>query len=339
MVLFPLIVNSQTETENYIKTVTYKTPSTIKITAPTILQAAQTVTYFDGLGRPIQKVDYQQSKSGKDIITHIEYDGFGRQVEVYLPFKAETSAMAFDAAAKTKQLSYYGTPNAAINGNPAFEATTNPFSRKELESSPLNRVLKQAAPGNDWRSGSGHEIKIDYQTNIKDEVKLFTAKTTWNPASGLYDISIVNSGNYNAGELYKTITYDENSAASPLEVNGSAVEFKNKEGQVILKRTYSTVDKGTSNEKHDTYYVYDIYGNLTYVIPPKAVDLIGTPNGTDSDITSTALINSGSSLYLKASNSIRLLPGFNAKAGSTFSAVIDGSQLILDNLCYQYKYD
>jgi len=39
-------------------------------------------------------------------------------------------------------------------------------------------------------------------------------------------------------------------------------EFKNKSGQVILKRTYNA---GT----YDTYYVYDDYGNLTYVLPPK----------------------------------------------------------------------
>ncbi|WP_242410241.1 DUF6443 domain-containing protein, partial [Flavobacterium sp. Root901] len=110
------MANSQTQTENYIKTVTYKTPSTIKITAPTIQQAAQTVTYFDGLGRPVQKIDWQQSHSGKDIVTHMEYDGFGRQAEDYLPFKAETSAMAFDAAAKTKLVSYYGSPNQAVNG-------------------------------------------------------------------------------------------------------------------------------------------------------------------------------------------------------------------------------
>ncbi|WP_406844821.1 DUF6443 domain-containing protein [Flavobacterium soyae] len=283
LVLFPFIVTGQTQTENYIKTVTYKKPSLVKIPAPTISEASQNVTYFDGLGRPVQKIDFQQSKSGKDIITHIEYDSFGRQVEEYLPFKAETTTMAFDAAAKTKLISYYGTPNPAVNGNPALEATANPFSRKELESSPLNRVLKQAAAGNDWKSGLGHEIKIDYQTNIANDVKLLTAATAWNSTSGLYDITFVNSGFYAATQLYKTITYDENTAASPVETAGSTIEFKNKEGQVVLKRTY---DAGV---KHDTYYVYDIYGNLTYVIPPKA----------DGTITAA----------------------------------------VLNDLCYQYKYD
>ena len=142
LVFFPILVKSQTQTENYIKTVTYKTASAVKITAPTILQAAQTVTYFDGLGRPVQKIAGQQSAAGKDIVTHIEYDSFGRQPEEYLPFKAETTGMAFDASAKTKLMSYYGTPNASLNGNPALEATNYPFSRKELEASPLNRVLK-----------------------------------------------------------------------------------------------------------------------------------------------------------------------------------------------------
>jgi RHS repeat-associated protein len=341
LVLFPVMVIGQTQTENYIKTVTYKVPTTVKITAPTIAQAAQSVTYFDGLGRPVQQVAAQQSHSGKDIITHIEYDGFGRQVQEYLPFKSLNTNMAFDPTAKTNTLAYYASPTLAITGNPAMEATTNPFSRKEFEASPLNRVLIQAAPGNDWRSGVGHEIKMDYQANALNEVRLFTANTVWDAAKGLYEIFFVNNGVYAPAQLYKTVTYDENTTATPIETNGSTVEFKNKEGQVVLKRTYGTVGTGTVNEKHDTYYIYDIYGNLTYVIPPKAVDLIEASQNLPTDLTSTATVTqAGGPLHLKASNSIRLLPGFNAVAGSTFSAVIDNStQAILDNLCYQYKYD
>jgi len=341
LVLFPVMAISQTTTENYIKNVTYKVATATAIPAPTITQASQNVTYFDGLGRPIQQIAAQQSNSGKDIITHIKYDGFGRQVEEYLPFKSSNTNMAFDVAAEANVLAYYASPTLALTGNPAMEATANPYSRKELESSPLNRVLKQAAPGNDWKLGSGNEIKMDYQANVTDEVKLFTATTTWDAVFGVYSISFFNGGtSYGANQLYKTVTYDENSGASPLEKNGSTVEFKNKEGQVVLKRTYATVGTGITMEKHDTYYVYDIYGNLTYVIPPKAVDLIVKSIGTEPNLESTAVVNSGSTLQLTATNSIRLLDGFNAKSGSTFSAVIDNvNQSVLDMLCYQYKYD
>ncbi|WP_345147437.1 DUF6443 domain-containing protein, partial [Flavobacterium ginsengiterrae] len=334
LVLFPLSAISQTQSENYVKTVKYKVPSTQLIPSPSISQASQNITYFDGLGRPVQQTASQQSKSGMDIITHIEYDGFGRQLEEYLPFKAETSNMAFDPLARQKVISYYGTPDPVVNGNPNLEATGYPFSRKELEASPLNRVLKQAAPGNDWRSGTGHEIKMDYQANGVSEVRLFNAVTSWNASSGLYDITLLSNGYYDINELYKTITYDENTEASPLEANGSTVEFKNKEGQVVLKRTYD------AQTAHDTYYVYDIYGNLAYVLPPKAVDLINGSSALQADITSTAVVSPGQTLNLTASNSITLLPGFHAQAGSTFTAVINnGTQTVLNDLCYQYKYD
>jgi len=45
-----------------------------------------------------------------------------------------------------------------------------------------------------------------------------------------------------------------------------------------LKRTYS-VKKPKVSDGHDTYYVYDRYGNITYVIPPKASDF-ATINNT-----------------------------------------------------------
>lgn len=274
LVLLPIMVVGQTE--NYIKNTTYKIPTATSIATPTTTQANQNITYFDGLGRPIQQIAYQQSESGKDIVTPIEYDGFGRQTKDYLPYVPNAAA----------SLNYKSSALMDVLNFPQYSGQ-NPFSEKLLEFSPLNRVLKQAAPGTDWALNSGHEIKLDYQTNTTaDAVKLFAVTAYWDVAKGLYDIpASLTPADYLEFQLYKTITFDENTVAAPSESNGSTIEFKDKEGRVVLKRNYE------SGVKHDTYYVYDQYGNLTFVMPP--------------------LVNATTTI----------------------------SNTILNDLCYQYKYD
>jgi RHS repeat-associated protein len=245
--------------QNYILTMTPKVPvdNLSAITQSKDLNI--NITYYDGLGRPVQQIAGAQSATGKDIVTHIEYDAYGRQTREYLPYASSNSSLLFDPLAQNNTLDYYKKPN--------YDNTTNPYSEKLLEASPLNRVLQQAAPGNDWKLGSTHEIKLDYQTNSTGEVRLYQATTTWNATTGLYDIALTNlTGTvfYTAGELYKNITYDENTT-TPSATNGT-IEFKDKEGRVVLKRTFE------NNVGLDTYYVYDIYGNLTYVIPPLAAE-------------------------------------------------------------------
>ena len=253
--------------QNYIITTTYKQPTTTVFVNPDPTKAKVNITYFDGLGRLMQQIANQQSVTGKDIVTHIGYDDFGRQNLDYLPYGSSNTNMVYDVNASANIMTFYNTSK--------YENTVNPFSEKKLESSSLSRVVKQAAPGIDWAMNSEHEIKLYYQTNSASEVKLFSASTTWDAGLGLYTPTLVNGTGiiyYAVNQLYKTVTYDENSATSPIEADGSTVEFKNKEGQVVLKRTY---DAGTN---HDTHYVYDAYGNLTYVIPPTAADLaITTP--------------------------------------------------------------
>jgi RHS repeat-associated protein len=264
LVLLPMLVIGQTE--NYTKTTAYKVPTTDGITANdgsgavTPEKKIVNITYFDGLGRPIQQVAGRQSNTGKDIITHITYDAFGRQSKDYLPYVSSGGTVNYDSNASANVMSFYGSPTPAITGNPNFEATTYPFSEKEFEASPLNRVFKQGAPGTDWALGAGHEIKLDYQTNSANEIKHFKATAIRDPTSDLYDIGLVDNGFYAANELYKTITKDENWTSG--NNNNTTEEFKNKEGQVVLKKTYN------NGVAHETYYVYDIYGNLTYVIPP-----------------------------------------------------------------------
>ncbi len=268
-----MMVCAQTISENYIKNTTYKIPTATSITSPTITQANQNVTYFDGLGRPIQHIAHQQSGTGKDIVTPIEYDGFGRQTKDYLPYIPNAAAsLDYKASALTEVFNF-----------PQYLGQ-NPFSEKQLEASPLNRVLKQAAPGTDWALNSGHEVKFEYQTNTTaDAVKLFTVTANWDVFKGLYDIpTSLTPADYVQFQLYKTITKDENWVSGN---NNTTEEFKNKEGQVVLKRTYD------NSIPHDNYYVYDQYGNLTFVIPP--------------------LVNATTTI----------------------------SNTILEDLCYQYKYD
>jgi RHS repeat-associated protein len=273
LLLFPLIGFGQTTSENYVKTTIYNQPTT----ASDASKAQVNVTYYDGLGRPIQQVAGKASASGKDVITHMEYDAFGRQIKEYLPFPSTATDLSKNGSSLNSTLTYYN--------NYAFEYTSNPYSQKFLEASPLNRILKQGAPGNAWMGNASddndHTVKFAYLTNTADEVKKLTATATWNPSTKVYDISFLSNGTYPVGQLYKTITQNENKAYAvdtsiPQSDSGQRLntteEFKNKEGQIILKRTYcwSIYETYLSRQILNTYYVYDQYGNLTYVLTPPA---------------------------------------------------------------------
>ncbi len=271
ILLLPALALGQSTNQNYVKTTIYKEPTTASSPNPDVNVANVQVSYFDGLGRPIQQVAHKQSNSGKDIVTHIEYDQFGRQTREYLPYVSTGASLNYLPSASTEVLNFYASPSIATTGNPAFEATANPFSEKQLESSPLNRVFKQAAPGDAWglpqTTGATEDrsIKFEYQTNKKNEVKYFYVIAKWNASKELYEPEISKKGDYSENQLFKTITKDENWTSGN---NNTTEEFKDKEGKVVLKRTYN------GGEKYDTYYIYDQFGNLTYVIPPMSSSAI-----------------------------------------------------------------
>jgi RHS repeat-associated protein len=251
--------------QNYIKSVTYKVPSTVLLPSTTTPSQAQTsVMYFDGLGRPLQQVAVQQSATGQNIVTPITYDSFGRQDKDYLPVPVGTSLDYIDnATVISDPNSYYY--NTYGNGGNDWNYR---YSEKKFDQSPLSRVLEQGAPGEDWSLANGHTIKMDYLTNVEIEVKLFKAVATYSSSSSLYDVVLSqNPTHYPAESLYKSVVKDENWTSGTLH---TTQEFKNKEGQVILKRTYNIISGKV--KAHDTYYVYDQYGNLSFVIPPLAAN-------------------------------------------------------------------
>ncbi|WP_313386583.1 DUF6443 domain-containing protein [Chishuiella sp.] len=231
----------QTKEENYIRTIECLDSSCSK--------KKENIVYYDGLGREKQVLQVAASPTGKTIVTPFEYDGFGRQSKEFLPFPISSSDNKISSV--TDGSSFYST----LTGD------TTPYSEKTFENSPLNRVLSQAAPGESWKKGADHEIGFSYETNTNGEVLRFDVSLDTN-----YVPTLVENGNYSAGTLYKTVTTDENKQAIQ--------EFKDKEGRVILKRI-DIPQKGEQNSsgKHDTYYVYDVYGNLTFVLPPKLIEV------------------------------------------------------------------
>ncbi|WP_265430062.1 DUF6443 domain-containing protein, partial [Chryseobacterium sp. YIM B08800] len=244
----------------------------------TASKTAETVQYFDGLGRPKQVVNIKASPLGNDVVTPIIYDGFGRQTRDYLPVPQLSTS---NGAIYTQASGLIDFPV----GDPASTYTNEKaFAEKQLENSPLDRIQQQIQVGNDWAS---KPVKFDYGTNIQqDQVRMLLTNTTWSNNSTLSTVRIAYDFNYAPGKLYKNTVTDED--------GNKTIEFKNGQGQIILVRKVLS-----STENADTYYVYNEYNQLAFVISPKA--------------------------------SIDFLEG----AGSDDEIPND----ILNDLCYQYKYD
>ncbi|MCF6347025.1 MAG: RHS repeat-associated core domain-containing protein [Flavobacteriaceae bacterium] len=237
------------------------------------------ISYFDGLGRSIQNIGVRQGGDKEDIVAHFEYDSFGRQSKEYLPYADVSNNGLYRTDALLATNNYYKS-NKYVEDIDINDP--NPFVQKYFQPSSLNRVIEQVLPGKSWKKGTsidvnghsnGHTIKFGYHTNSNNEVRKF--ETTHSISNNTYipslSFSSINSGFYKYGQLYKTITKDENWKTSD-GLNKTVEEFKDKLGRVILKRTYN------GGQKYDTYYVYDDYGNLTYVIPPKAEGQNSVPN-------------------------------------------------------------
>ncbi|PWN58844.1 DUF6443 domain-containing protein, partial [Chryseobacterium oncorhynchi] len=234
-----------TPTENYIQSRTYLEEKT---QSDANAKQVETVQYFDGLGRPKQIVNVKASPLGRDVVTQIVYDDFGRQVLDYLPVPqggTSNGAIVTDPLSNATQPNIYGSEKI--------------YSEKKLESSPLGRIQQQIQVGTDW---ANKPVKFQYEANTTGEVKKFTTITTWPDGASLSELKPATdpdseNGFYKSGQLYKNVVTDED--------DNKTIEFKNGKGQTILVRKVLS-----ATENADTYYVYNEYDQLAFVIPPLA---------------------------------------------------------------------
>lgn len=234
-------------TNNYI----IKSIPTVPSTTGTNLhytECIQNVTYYDGLGYPVENIAFKASPDGSDLVTYQEYNSEYKESNSWLP------AVMSDNNGDFVELETFKSKARNTYGD------FTPYSNPIYDGSPLYRVKEQYGPGQNWRTAK-KSAKIEYLTNNVIENHVLTCE--------VFKITdtkvVVHYGYYASGLLHVTKTTDEDG-------KNITYEFKNKIGQLLLSRQ---VD---GDKHHDTYFIYDDLGNLCAVLPPMIHDFNGNLN-------------------------------------------------------------
>jgi RHS repeat-associated protein len=244
---------AQTTAQNFIKkTIPISAVTTeASLNALTSASKVESINYIDGLGRTLQDVLIKGSPIGNDIIQPYYYDQYGRQSIQLLPYIDPALSGTYRDQAYDAQPVFYTNQTKVAK-------TTSPSSQMVFDGSPLNQVIEKSAPDTDWQLGNGHTTKVVNSTN------------------GDYDVfqwEILANGDVQPVE---DIVYNSNSLSSSklTDPNGNySYIYTNKSGKTICTKQFLEM-RGQEAYYLTTYMVYDDFGQLVMVIPPKAMDVM-----------------------------------------------------------------
>ncbi|MCD8078858.1 MAG: DUF6443 domain-containing protein [Bacteroides sp.] len=238
-------ISAQSQKDVYITTIIPKEEVTWigNISDNNILVETQ---YHDGLGRPVQVVQRGISPEKKDVIRGTTYDAYGREYKFIPPAVVKTGgAQIPESTLQNYAMSTYGD--------------SSPVAEFFYDDSPLNRPIKESRPGSAWKNAD-KAIRTEYLTNSTTDANLTCMQYTVNTST----YAVAAGTNYAAGELYVVKTTDEDGKVS--------YTFTDKQEKIVLQRRLS------GSERFDTYYLYDEYDNLVYVLPPAVSGVVTTAN-------------------------------------------------------------
>ena len=229
-----LTVEAQNTNYNYIRTRNFCNEAGT--------ESVNTFAYFDGIGRKYQDVRQRASTGGKDLAVARQYDGMGRETNVFLPVQGYTTGLPVSMQdLQTGLLRLY--------------ADSMAYSHTTYQQGMANCVSSVTGPGAAWHVAE-KSIKTEYLSNSTTNDSLICRKYQM-----VNEFDFKNTGNYPDAQLYVTKTVDEDGNVS--------LTFVDSQQRLLLARSYDR----TTGEAGDTYYIYDAHGNLCKVLPPNASDL------------------------------------------------------------------
>ncbi|WP_430898173.1 MULTISPECIES: DUF6443 domain-containing protein [unclassified Paraflavitalea] len=241
---------------NYVRSwqvVAPDTSATAIVTRP-LKDVRMTTQYLDGLARPLQTVtklgSLETGGSSADLVAANVYDDYGREVYKYLPFAANTTAGNASLTDGGFKANPFQQQEVFMQGMYSSQGETYYYGKTEFENSPMQRVTRAMSPGNNW-VGANRGIRKEYYYNQSTETTL----RRWVVADAIGSIP-TSPAAYGAGQLSKVATYDEN--------NNLVYEYTDKKGKLVIKSMQ------VGSEWAMTTYIYDDFGFLRCVIPPKA---------------------------------------------------------------------
>ena len=170
--------------------------------------------------------------SGKSLIILHQFNNSGQEAKSWLPIEQNSD-----------YTSSYPYAMGAIPYN--FGGDTRPFHETVYESSAVGRVTAEYGPGQAW---ANNPIRYDYGTNTSSGVLSLIRYTVGS------NYALTANGTVPAGTLNVTKVTDED--------GHEAYSFTDQLGRTLLERRLN------GSEQLDTYYVYDSYGHLCYVLQP-----------------------------------------------------------------------
>lgn len=251
---------------NHVRTWDAKVPITdpAAMVAAPIRSVQQTTAYLDGLGRPLQTVVKKGSLptagSAADIIQTVLYDELGRELIKYLPAVANT--VNGNTSVDDGLFKYNPFQQDSAFYKSIFPEEQYYYSQSLVEASPLNRNTKTMKPGNSW-VGNNRGLSIHYFNNTTAD-----SIVNWEYTTGTLPVA---NGYYPAGKLTRIDQLDEHGMA--------VITYTDIMGKILLKKVQIA---GTANNAPATAYagwlatnyIYDVLGNLRFVISPKAMESI-----------------------------------------------------------------